>query len=242
MSDIKEFYESDASKYDEKRFRSDYGLFTDRVQQYLLLTYLRKLKNNSKILEVGCGTGRFSLTISNEGYHLTSLDVAENMLYTLKKKMGKNKDAIDLINANADRLPFSDGKFDACISINVFSHLEHPSLVLAEISRVLKKNGSVLINIPNLFSPYFLVGTYVNIKNKSIQENVFTRWYNPKEFLKIIEDNNLMLKKVNGHLITTRDYFPLINKLIIYSNKFFLDSYFKKIAGSLYFELEKKSF
>lgn len=44
------------------------------------------LIKNSKILEIGCGTGRVSIWLANHGYSVVGLDLSEEMLGVLKKK------------------------------------------------------------------------------------------------------------------------------------------------------------
>ena len=106
-----------------------------------LFSLLKKIEN-SKILDLGCGHGFFSkyLAERNEVYALDVEDFS---------RFFKNTN-VKFIQHDADKkLPFKDGFFDVVIANEVLEHLLNLDLVLSEIKRVLKKNGTLIADVPN---------------------------------------------------------------------------------------------
>ncbi|HJX35188.1 MAG TPA: class I SAM-dependent methyltransferase [Desulfatiglandales bacterium] len=107
------------------------------------------IKGSETILDIGAGTGRFSLAMAKR---LTTgkvicLDISEVMLEYLDRKAGKEglKDRIKILNAEASSTGLDGGSVDIAISNGVFHELSSPVIVLSEIFRVLKTGGHVII-------------------------------------------------------------------------------------------------
>ncbi|MDR3651981.1 MAG: class I SAM-dependent methyltransferase [Paludibacter sp.] len=105
----------------------------------------------SKILDVGCGTGKLLLTMQRFGYkNLTGIDPfnQKDIFYDNNLSIYK-KDLFDL-----------DNKFDLIMLNHSFEHMEFPEKVLLKLSTIVEKNGCILIRIP-------LAGSYAWRKYKT---------------------------------------------------------------------------
>lgn len=93
------------------------------------------------VLDVGCGSGRFSEIISRWGGRVVALDYSEAVDEARKnlKTLG-DKNGV-FIQGDALNLPFSDNTFDAVFSIGVLQHTANPIKGLEEMCRVLKPGG-----------------------------------------------------------------------------------------------------
>lgn len=92
---------------------------------------------HGKVLDVGCGIGDF-LRFRPE---TVGIDInPHNVNYC-------RQDGLDAHNA-ADKFPFPDHAFEGVVLDNVLEHIEDPGPILAEIRRVLKPNGTLLIGVP----------------------------------------------------------------------------------------------
>lgn len=108
----------------------------------------RYLKEGDKILEVGAGTGRYSLYYANLGYDVTAIEYTEHNLDILKDKItndmkivAEHGDAIDLSR-------FEDNTFDVTLVLGPLYHLyedEDIDKAIKEAIRVTKKNGIIMI-------------------------------------------------------------------------------------------------
>lgn len=93
---------------------------------------------DGKVLDVGCGIGDMLK------YRSRTIGVDINPA-TVKFCKDSGLDAVFM---KKDRLPFSNEVFDGIVLDNVLEHIENPLPLLAEINRVLKKNGTLIIGVP----------------------------------------------------------------------------------------------
>jgi SAM-dependent methyltransferase/glycosyltransferase involved in cell wall biosynthesis len=98
----------------------------------------------SKVLDVGCNDGTFMRMLKEKrDCYVYGVDIAENPLSVAKDS------GLNVQYADAHHLPFDDRTFDVVILSEVISHVHNPEEVLAEIRRVLKKNGVLLGSAPH---------------------------------------------------------------------------------------------
>ena len=110
-----------------------------QAQQRVISQYF-SLKSSEKILDIGCGTGEFSVFFSPDNY--TGIDIKERYLdFARKNYPGK------FLVADATNLPFADNSFSKVLIIGVLHHLSNVEClqVLKEAKRVLSRHGKILI-------------------------------------------------------------------------------------------------
>lgn len=110
-----------------------------------------------KLLDLGCGSGQFLLSLTEMGSEVTGLDYSRTLLNDSQVRLReagviKSK----LILADASLIPIRDGYFDSVICIGVIDYVCDMGKVLGEIRRVLKDTGTAVISVPKKFSPFFL--------------------------------------------------------------------------------------
>jgi len=102
----------------------------------------QNIRDDCKILDVGCGPGWFLGTLFKEGAkNIYGCDCIKNLDF--------NNFQFDLVNLNELNLPYNEAEFDIVFCSDVLEHLENPSKCLREIRRVVKPNGAVYVTIPN---------------------------------------------------------------------------------------------
>jgi phosphatidylethanolamine/phosphatidyl-N-methylethanolamine N-methyltransferase len=101
---------------------------------------------NSHILEVGVGTG-LSLPSYRHDLKITGIDISEKMLAKAKERVAAHQlgDRIALHVMDAEHLEFPDEKFDVVVAMYVVSVVPDFQKFMAEISRVCKKKGDIVI-------------------------------------------------------------------------------------------------
>ena len=98
----------------------------------------------SRVLEVGVGTGRIALPLGRSVARYVGTDLARTMLDVLRAK--PTAESIDLVLADATRLPFADGAFDAALAIHVLHLVRGWRDAVAELARVVRPGGAILVN------------------------------------------------------------------------------------------------
>jgi SAM-dependent methyltransferase len=97
-----------------------------------------------RLLDVGCGTGWFSRLAKDRGAEVVSLDIGVQLL----KKVGEKCDT-RRVAADACSLCFPDAVFDVVLATESIEHTLDPKLALAELLRVLRPGGSLVVTVPN---------------------------------------------------------------------------------------------
>lgn len=95
---------------------------------------------DGSILEVGTGKGHLAVVFAAKGFSMTSVDLDPKQLSVARsylKSSGVLK-RVSLRKANAERLPFGTGAFDAVVSIDFFHHAKSPLKCLKEMMRVVR--------------------------------------------------------------------------------------------------------
>lgn len=107
------------------------------------------LKGDELVLDVGGGSGYFSLAIAERlrGGKLFCIDLSPEMLRHLRRKAERQNlaDRVEAKLGNAYELPLEDSTIDLATSNGVFHELARPARALLEIRRVLKPGGRVII-------------------------------------------------------------------------------------------------
>ena len=108
----------------------------------------------ARLLDVGCGTGALAAKLAARGYEATGLDPSEGMLGVLRERAPEVK----AVQASATDMPFDDGEFDLSVSVATMHHIADPNsvrLALAEIVRVVRPGGTVIVWDHNPRNPYW---------------------------------------------------------------------------------------
>ena len=101
-------------------------------------------RKGMRILDLAAGTGTSSAALAAHGAHVTAADFSEGMLAEGRKRHAGNE-LIDFVWADATQLPFEDDSFDAATISYGLRNVSDPRKALAEMHRVVKPGGRVVI-------------------------------------------------------------------------------------------------
>lgn len=106
-----------------------------------------RLAPHHRVLELGCGPGWFSPTMaaSVPKGSVTLCDMQQEMLDLALKRTSDFRN-VTAVPADATRLPFGDGSFDAVLVATMLGEVPDPSACLREVRRVLAPGGSVTVS------------------------------------------------------------------------------------------------
>ncbi|HTG90228.1 MAG TPA: metalloregulator ArsR/SmtB family transcription factor [Vicinamibacterales bacterium] len=132
-----EFFSSSAGQWD--RLRDD--LFGERVHLAALPAFAGA---EWTMGDLGCGTGQMTAALAPFVRHVIAVDGSAAMLQAAKKRL-QGFDNVELRRGDLEALPIDDAKLDAATLALVLHHLADPRRVLAEVARVLKPGGQLLV-------------------------------------------------------------------------------------------------
>lgn len=205
---IKSFY--DKIDEDSRLCKSRHG----QMEYVTTMHYIHRFAQpNSKILEIGAGTGKYSITLANEGHNVTALELVEHNLAVLKKNGSGLKNLQALQGDALDLSRFNNAEFDVTLLFGPMYHLYDKKDIhkaLDEAIRVTKENGVILTAFLSVYAIVFnnyLDGNFIT----GIKEN-FTDDYTVKHFEEqlftgydIVEFENLFADKNVEHILTAAE-------------------------------------
>lgn len=198
-------------KYNE--YDEDFRLVSNRghnVEYLTTMRYIQKfLKPGDKILEIGAGTGRYSIALAKMGYEVTAVDLTPKHVEIMKTKTRKLKNFRCMVADALDLNAFEDKSFDMVLNFGPMYHLFHKkdkNQAIKETLRVAKKNGICMFaylpcasfvtgyglrhqGVAHLYEVMDKIG-----RVKDVPSEVFTCFY--------IEDFKKLFNKTNTKYIT----------------------------------------
>lgn len=109
---------------------------------------LEAFKERGRLLDLGCGDGRFLASMEGRGWSVLGLDPSKEACEIAQERLKKGT----VLNKTLEEARFPDASFDAVTLWQVLEHIRNPREVLLEVRRVLKPGGFCLISVPNIAS------------------------------------------------------------------------------------------
>ncbi len=163
----------------------------------------RYADKHSKVLEVGAGTGRYSIALAREGMDVTAVELVESNLTVLKENSKRIENITSFQGDATDLSRFSDNSFDVTLLLGPMYHLyetDEVNSAIDEAIRVTKPGGVILFAFISVFAIMYANYFYGNWAKG--QEENFTDDYRVKHFKEqlftgydITEFENLFSKK-----------------------------------------------
>jgi ubiquinone/menaquinone biosynthesis C-methylase UbiE len=113
---------------------------------------LAQLKPRELVLDLGCGTGFFTLELARRGARVIGVDASAEMLKAAEVEAAREKLPISFHRAQADSLPFASQSFDLVVGVTLLCFAEQPDLILREANRLLKDSGRIVVGELNRLS------------------------------------------------------------------------------------------
>lgn len=214
MNHLENYY----ANYDEEgRLLSKHG----QVEYRTTMKYIHDIigKDTKKMLEVGAGTGRYSVTLAKEGHEVDALEYTEHNLEIMNKKIaGDGLSNIRTHHGTAlDLSRFADESFDITLVLGPMYHLytkEDKHKAMAEAIRVTKKGGHIFVaycmNEATMLQYVFQKGNLWNCINNNMLTEDFNCISEEKDLfelvrLEAIDELNAQFKNVTRIKIVAAD-------------------------------------
>lgn len=178
-----------ATGYDERRFRTAQGRAFDELEAEQLLQAAADLPAGARVLEVGCGTGRFLERLAGRGFRCTGLDPSQDMLDVAAAKFPEG--AVRWVQGAGASLPFEAAAFDFVYAIRVLNQTESEAYayrVLDEMVRVTAPGGRILVEFANRLRPPTAGDRSVRLSTSAV-----LRWAEAKPSLRVMGEGGVLL-------------------------------------------------
>jgi 2-polyprenyl-3-methyl-5-hydroxy-6-metoxy-1,4-benzoquinol methylase len=191
--DIKSFYDSE---YIAHRKKKNWGFLTplyeramnkhDRDKEKLVREFI-DINSKSKVIDIGCAVGTFLLHLKDKtGCSISGVDFKDDLEFP-------RFDEIDFhcgLLYEQDNL--IDDSYDAVTMWHFLEHCYDPTASLKKASKIIKKSGRIIIEVPRLDS---LTYRWFGSKWPGVQAPQHTVMFDKEHFIKMIEDNGLKVTK-----------------------------------------------
>ena len=142
------------------------------------------------VLEVGCGTGRFSQRIVSLGGNLTVLDIGPNLVKAVSQRLSCRG-----VVGDTCKLPFDDESFDLVISSECIEHTHDPLAAIRQMCRVCRVGGAVCMTTPNkLWYPVLWLSQKLGIRKFAGPE----RWIWNSQASKVMKEAGMGELAISG--------------------------------------------
>jgi len=132
-------------------------------------------------LDAGCGIGMMTREFRGAGLCVCGTDISAGRLVGAQRVTGlplildgQIPDEDHLAQASLDRLPYDDERFDGAYSSSVLEYAPSLEGALAELNRVVKRDGHLIFNLPNAFSVFRLAHAF--LRRGSEYSRLLPRW------------------------------------------------------------------
>ena len=196
--EVQDYFEDIATDFDSY-YESPKGLFNKLINAWLRRPGLiKRLKisleasnphRGKKILEVGCGSGKFIVESAKLGAEVCGIDISTEMIEIAKDFCEKNKVEAELrIGDVTKELPKG---FDVCVALGVFEYFKDSKPILKNMLASTNEDGKIIFSVPSLFSfhtPLREVLLYYR--------NVKCYYYTKKKVLSLLSDFKEDIKQI----------------------------------------------
>jgi SAM-dependent methyltransferase len=138
--------------FDAHAASDEYDVFTPEASARLVSAFVRLsgLPRGARVVDLGCGSGAFTDLLRRAGYSGIGLDISPKLV-----ALGRSKHpGLELIEGDAENLPFGNASFDGVLLSGLVHHFPDPRRLAAEVCRVLKTGGRFVAFDPNRMNPF----------------------------------------------------------------------------------------
>jgi len=178
---ISDYY---STRKEDERFSSKHGSVEYIVTLHFIDEYLN---NGDRLLEIGCGTGRYSLHYAHEGYQVDAVELVQANLDVLKQNTLPSDNITEVLGNALDLSMYPDDLFDITLCLGPMYHLfttEDKLKCLNEAIRVTKKGGIIFVAYcqfdASMIQTAFKANMYdFLVQNNLLDENIYMPISNP---------------------------------------------------------------
>jgi ubiquinone/menaquinone biosynthesis C-methylase UbiE len=190
------FYDGSAPTFDMEQEEFSFVRFPEK--QIVQKVFTAILQPKQTVLEIGAGTGRFTLLSAPRVKHVTAVDISQNMLQQLAAKMEKEQlKNISLIHGDFMGIDFSE-RFDVIISFSAIEYIKDKEALFKKMANLLKPGGKLVLTTPHdtFFRWWGRLGNY-------FRQKIFMAAYSKKRMARLLAKNGLTVVEMHDLSLKT---------------------------------------
>jgi 2-polyprenyl-3-methyl-5-hydroxy-6-metoxy-1,4-benzoquinol methylase len=152
--------------------------------------------------DLGCGTGCFAAEIARRGRHVLCVDVTQANLDALVRLYPElvDRDLLTPLHGDLTRIPLDTAALDGAFCMEVLEHVEDDRAAAAELARVVKPGGVLVVTVPNRKAPLPLVERLglESVHDRPGPEHHVRPGYDARELTELLETAGFDVVSVAG--------------------------------------------
>jgi len=231
MSDEKQnqaYYDDFSGWYERER-----GVGYHRLIDDLEMSVIEPLCTGATVLEVGCGTGLILGRLAQHAKQAVGVDLSPGMLRRAHER------GLHVTIGSATQIPFATNSFDVVCSFKVLAHIPDIAGAMAEIARVTRPGGTMVLEFYNPWSLRYAAKRIAGpqpISNGRTEADVYTRWDSPRAIARLMP-NGVELETLRGVRVVTPAAFvhrlPVVREVLAVAEHSALASPLRYFGGFL---------
>jgi tellurite methyltransferase len=173
------------------------GRWTEVADELFSFTNQMRQANCRRVYDLGCGAGRHSVFLAQQGFEVTASDISASAIETTGKNLAAAGVGATLRRLDMADWPFDDARFDAVIAFNVVYHATRSEVeaVLAQVHRVLAPGGLLFITFKSTLDEQYGQGVelapFTWAPESGIEEGVAHYYVDAAEAQRLLQDFTL---------------------------------------------------
>ncbi len=196
--------------------------YLEEINEAVLRQFpINKTNEKSAVLDVGCGTGALSEAIQNKGYIVWGIDLNKEAAQMAARRIRKVING-DLTNLAFIKTEIQRQLFDYLIFADILEHIYDPLTILKEYLSFLKKDGYVIVSLPNtvawLERIRFLFGRF-EYTDTGIMDKDHIRFFTFKTAKRLVKAAGCSVVKIDYIPYFLRITQPVVKKILLKDKK-----------------------
>ncbi len=199
--ELREGFQSISRRYSEIYYKNG-------LKQRLMSKRLKEViaevdpKKSEEILEIGPGSGAYTLALLEKGADVTAIDISENMIEVCRKRMEASRP--NFVQGNILNIPIRHKTMDKAIAIGIMTHLPEKKMfadAVKEMLRVVREGGAIWFDLPRyhlikvLYTKLYLKLKPFSKESKRLRNHLFTN----KDIQSLMRRGRIMYTKKIGY-------------------------------------------
>lgn len=188
-------------KTESEKFSSLYGTkkirnIPNKIFLYKRIETILKVLDQDKakcenVLDVGCGSGEFTIMLKNYAENVVGIDYSEDMIN--QAKSNNNANNVNFQFGDCNDINFENNNFDRIFALGLIDYVENIEKVIIELKRVLKKGGKLIVTIPKNPTIFFIFRFFNGLRYRLFDAPPIVNALTKKEAFDIFEKNGFSI-------------------------------------------------